>query len=193
MGIKGFFYDQTMCCGCRACEVACHEEHNLPLDKWFRHVTTYETGAWPDARAFHVSIACNHCQNPACVAACPVGAMQVDAEDGTVQHDDSACIGCQACVSACPYGEPQYIDSLGIVQKCDGCKGLREQGENPVCVAACCMRALEFGDIDELRAAHGDDCVSELPVIGSADETHPSLLINPKDEARQDGAAKVTL
>ena len=184
MGKKGFYFDQTMCSGCRTCMTACRVDHNLPTGKFFRRVTTMETGSWPDAHTFHVSIACNHCENPACVAVCPVGAMYIDEEDGTVQHNDDICLGCQYCVMACPYGEPQFNEPLGIVQKCDGCKSLREQGEEPICVAACTMRALKFGDLDELRAKYGD-AVSELPCIGSADNTNPSLLINPKDAAKE--------
>lgn len=193
MSKKGFYFDQTMCSGCRTCEVACHEEHNLPLDKWFRRVATFETGTWPNAYSYNISIACNHCENPACVDVCPVGAMYIDEEDGTVQHNDDTCIGCQYCVMACPYDEPQFISSLGIVRKCDGCKALRDKGEDPVCVAACCMRALEFGDLDELKAKHGNDSVSEIPIIGSAEITNPSLLIKAKDAAKHDGAKKVTV
>ena len=57
--------------------------------------------------------------------------MYVDEGDGTVQHDDSACIGCQACVRSCPYGAPQYRVDLNISQKCDGCYDLRALGLEP--------------------------------------------------------------
>jgi anaerobic dimethyl sulfoxide reductase subunit B (iron-sulfur subunit) len=42
------------------------------------------------------------------------------------------------------------------------------------------MRCLEFGDLDDLRALHGEGLVSEIPVLPSASETNPSLLINPR-------------
>ena len=51
---------------------------------------------------------------------------------------------------------------------------------NPVCVDSCLMRCLEFGDLDDLRALHGEGLVSEIPVLPSASETNPSLLINPR-------------
>lgn len=174
---KGFYFDESACVGCHTCQVACIEAHDVPRDVFFRRVSSLTTGVYPNASMFHVSLACNHCEMPACVANCPTGAMAIDEEDGTVQHDDEQCIGCQTCVQSCPYEAPQYREDLKIVQKCDGCLRFREQGEEPVCVAACTMRALKFGDIDELRSTYGADCVSELPCLPSADTTHPSLIM----------------
>ena len=73
----------------------------------------------------------------------------------------------------------------GIIAKCDSCRPLREAGLNPVCVDACPMRAIEFGDMDELRQKHGDDLVSELSFIPSSDLTHPNLLIKAKDAVKE--------
>lgn len=182
MGKLGFYFDMDSCVGCCACAIACKDRADLPVGNNFRRVLHVETGEYPKARWFHLSMACNHCENPACVAKCPTGAMFI-AEDGTVQHDDNVCIGCQTCVMSCPYGAPQYVESLGIVQKCDSCKPLRDAGMNPVCVDACIQRALEFGDIEELEAAHADQTlVNEIPIIAPPD-TNPSLRINPKPYA----------
>lgn len=174
---KGFYFDQSACVGCRTCQVACVESHDVPRNVLFRRVSTLTAGSYPTASMFSLSLGCNHCENPACVANCPTGAMAVNEEDGTIQHDDGACIGCQSCANACPYGAPQYREDLKIVQKCDGCLGFRQQGEEPVCVAACTMRALKFGDIDQLRAEYGADVVSELPCLPKASETTPSLIM----------------
>ena len=66
------------------------------------------------------------------------------------------------------------------------CKALRADGRNPVCVDACPMRAIEFGDMDELRAKHGGT-VSELPVLPSAGLTEPNLLVDaPAGALRED-------
>ncbi len=48
---------------------------------------------------------------------------------------------------------------------------------NPVCVDACMMRALDFGELDDLRAKYGSDLVREVPSIASAEGTSPNLLI----------------
>lgn len=182
MGKLGFYFDNTQCIGCRTCQIACADRNNLAAGTLFRRVKSYETGSYPAPGFFHYSGACNHCTNPACVAICPTGAMYIS-DDGTVQHDDGKCIGCQSCVKDCPYGEPQYFRDLGIVKKCDSCKDLRERGENPVCIDSCLMRCLHFGDVDELLAKYGNNLVSEIPALPTASTTTPSLLINPKEAA----------
>lgn len=145
---KGFHFNQSLCSGCRSCVMVCKENHRLPEDVFFRKVSSFASKDATRPGVFHLSIACNHCVEPACVQNCPVGAMYVDEGDGTVQHDDSACIGCQACVRSCPYGAPQYRVDLDISQKCDGCYDLRALGLEPDCVQACLMRALTFGEVD---------------------------------------------
>jgi nitrate reductase / nitrite oxidoreductase, beta subunit len=46
---------------------------------------------------------CNHCLNPACVAACPSGAIYKRAEDGIVLVNENQCRAWRMCVAACPY------------------------------------------------------------------------------------------
>lgn len=190
----GFYVDLQRCIGCRTCQVACKDRHDLQkAGARPRRVESFEVGSYPDAQVFHTSLGCNHCENPACVAACPTRAMH-KAEDGTVQHDDSLCIVCRNCMLACPYQAPQYDEDNARIVKCDSCKALREAGMNPVCVDACPMRALEFGDIDELRAAHGSDAVvSEFAAIGTAGITNPNLIVKVPEAAKQDDPVSVVL
>lgn len=192
MAHKGFYYDQLACIGCRTCQIACKDKNDLDVGMLFRKVASYEAGAFPDAHVYHLSIACNHCADPACAKVCPTGAMYVDEEDGTVQHDDSRCIGCKYCVMACPYGEPVFNKETGTVHKCDACIELRRSGEECACVAACPMRALEFGDIDDLRTGHPEavDAIACLPDPGY---TGPSLAIEPREAAMTGDARELVL
>lgn len=183
MGHKGFYFDMTACIGCRTCQIACKDKNNLKVGTIFRQARTFETGVYPTPGAYHYSGSCNHCENPKCVEGCPTGAMHVD-EDGTVQPDLAKCIGCRYCTWACPYGVPQFIKDLGKVSKCDGCKDLRNKGGTPVCVEACPMRALEWGDTDELRAKHGE-MTRDLPILPSSSITNPSVVIKAKAIALQ--------
>lgn len=176
MSKKGFFIDQSKCWGCRTCQVACKDKNDLPIGALFRNVSSYEIGQYPEAKFFHYPRTCNHCINPACVANCPTGAMHIDDEDGTVQHSDEACIGCGTCAKSCPYEVPVIVEEEGIARKCDGCKQLRENGEEPACVASCIMRAIEFGDFDELQAKH-PDTVRDLSILPDSSETEPCTLI----------------
>ena len=68
---------------------------------------------------------------------------------------------------------PENGDPCGT---CDTCRALREAGHEPVCVEACPMRAIEFSEMDDLRATH-PDAVSELPCTEPAATTTPNILI----------------
>jgi len=184
MARLGFYFDMTKCTGCRSCQVACKDRNMLEIGKLFRKVHTYETGKFPNPGYYNYSAACNHCADAKCVTGCPSGAMHYDNTDNTVQHDFAKCIGCQYCVWNCPYGAPQYIDSLGKTRKCDACKGLRDAGENPVCVDACNMRVIEFGDLADLRAAHpGEELTDAIAIFPDPAITQPSILIRPRSYA----------
>lgn len=189
----GFYFDVTRCIGCRTCQVACKDRRDIQKPGVRpRRVESFETGTYPQVGMFHVSVACNHCESPACVANCPTLAMHKTA-DGVVLHDDARCVQCRNCVTVCPYGAPQFDDEADMIVKCDSCYDLCKGGMNPTCVDACPTRALEFGDIDELRRQHGSDCVSEIPVLGTADHTHPNLLVKPNGAAVSPSFAKVAL
>ncbi|MBQ9954785.1 MAG: 4Fe-4S dicluster domain-containing protein [Eggerthellaceae bacterium] len=179
MANLGFYYNQDACTGCRACQVSCKDKNDLPVGALYRRVRDFEQGSYPAPGYYHYSWACNHCANPACVANCPTGAMHV-AEDGTVLPDDELCIACKTCQQACPYDVPFVLETLNVTRKCDACADLRARGEKPVCVASCTMRALDFGDLDELEAKYGDGLVQEIPVLPNSSETNPSILINPR-------------
>lgn len=181
----GFYFDMASCIGCKTCQVACKDKNDLPMGNLFRQVHSYEVGSYPQVQAYHWSAACNHCEEPACVNNCPTGAMY-KSEEGPVLHDDTLCIGCQTCVNSCPYSVPQYIEETGKAGKCDSCVAFRKNGKNPVCVDACVMRCLDFGDLDELREKYKDqDLVNELPAMPGAAMTNPNILIHPKKCAEE--------
>ncbi len=79
--------------------------------------------------AYYLSIACNHCEDPACTKVCPSGAMH-KREDGFVVVNEEVCIGCRYCHMACPYGAPQYNADKGHMTKCDGCHERVAEGKS---------------------------------------------------------------
>lgn len=124
----GFFIDSARCTGCKTCELACKDFKNLTPDVSFRRIYEYAGGDWQEDNgvwhqnvfAYYLSIACNHCEDPACTKVCPSGAMH-KRDDGFVVVDEDVCIGCRYCHMACPYGAPQYNAAKGHMTKCDGC------------------------------------------------------------------------
>ena len=189
----GFYVNTEICTGCKACMTACMDRNDLAGDEKIRKVyefaggdyTLDENGAYANtAFAYYVSLTCQQCDNPACVAACPTGAMQKYA-DGIVRSDHEVCIGCGSCATACPYGHPFVSAELKKSIKCVLCtdEASEDGAPHPACATACPVRALEFGPIDELREKYGDTCT--IAIFG--DETAPNVVINPHRDASKGG------
>ena len=173
----GFFFNNAHCYGCKTCAMSCATT-NLPEfdDVSMREVRTVMTD---DTLAFaFVSMACNHCDDPQCLANCPVGAY-TKLENGIVVQDHDACIGCQTCVKACPYGAPHYVEREQKVRKCDLCHDRLDRGELPACVEACPGANPEHGEIDGLKASHPDATDAIANVLPDPSITTPNLLVAP--------------
>ncbi|MBQ3033978.1 MAG: 4Fe-4S dicluster domain-containing protein [Deferribacterales bacterium] len=204
-----FYFDQTRCMGCQTCVVACKDWNNVkPGNAKWRNLYDTEEGVFPNVEVFMTVYSCNHCENPACVAACPYQAIYKRKADGIVVVDRAKCQGAASCKTACPYDAPQFADdyqekptlplttpSKGhTMQKCDMCWGRVAAGLRPACVASCLTRALDFGTIDELTAKYPDaetlksgGVLKGFPsdTIGSggaalSTPTNPSFLFKPK-------------
>lgn len=149
-----FYMDTSRCIKCWACEVACKQWNGIDAGTIARRtVYEYDEGEFPDVSRRFISFACCHCEEPACVEICPVGALSKRDEDGLVVVDDEVCIGCQSCVSACPYEIPNYRPDDGKMDKCDGCLGCgRTEEGDPHCVATCPTCALHFGTLEDMEA-----------------------------------------
>ncbi|OBU18441.1 dimethylsulfoxide reductase, chain B [Photobacterium aquimaris] len=189
----GFYIDSSKCTGCKTCQLSCKDNKDLDVGVNYRRVYEYAGGNWvkegdtfrQDVFSYYLSIACNHCDEPACAKVCPSGAMHKREQDGLVVVNEDICIGCKYCTMACPYGAPQYNEAKGHMTKCDGCFERVEQGLDPVCVGSCPLRALEFGDITELRAKYGTNAdVAPLP---PSSHTKPNLVIKANRHARPCG------
>ena len=145
----GFYVDLASCIGCKTCQVACKDRRDIQVaGPRLRRVDTFECGTYPEVAMFHLNLSCNHCESPACVANCPTGAMYKD-DDGTVQHDDEACIGCQTCVNSCPYEVPQIDEEAGVSSKCTMCFDRLDNDHRPWCVQACPAEARIVGDLND--------------------------------------------
>lgn len=181
MAQMAFYQDMTECTGCRCCQVACKDKHDLEIGYFFRKATDYEGGEFPNMWSATLSMGCNHCDTPACFAACPVGAIFKEEEYGFVIIDEDKCDGCQACVEACPYDAPEYIPEKNKVYKCDGCIDWIKNGMQPACVGACSTRCLKFGEEEEILAEY-PDATNEISVLPAADMTSPNFYMKPKPD-----------
>ena len=157
---NGVLIDATACVGCRSCQRACKIANNLPSDGRetalsattltivdFKNISTQADK--PEIKP--VKRQCMHCDEPACVSVCPVGAL-TKTSSGAVTYDANLCIGCRYCMVACPFGVPKYNwDSPNPkINKCAQSCMANGKSDRPACVQACPTKALAYGNRDEL-------------------------------------------
>lgn len=162
------------CTGCNTCAMACKMQNNVPMGMAWNRVLNEECefevgvqGTYPHVSRAHLPVACQHCENPACLRVCPTGATYKD-DKGRVEIDYDKCIGCRMCMGACPYSartfnweEPAYAVDFplgdfdapkhvaGAVEKCTFCANRLARGEEPACMEHCPGRARYWGDLDD--------------------------------------------
>ncbi len=144
----GFVIDNTRCIGCHACSTACKSENEVPLGVYRTWVKYVEHGAYPDVKRTFQVTRCNHCENPPCVRICPVTAMY-QRDDGIVEFDKGACIGCKACMQACPYDAIHIDPETNTASKCHYCAHRVDAGLEPACAVVCPTEAIVAGDLDD--------------------------------------------
>ncbi|MGB9701257.1 MAG: 4Fe-4S dicluster domain-containing protein [Candidatus Kapaibacteriota bacterium] len=166
----GVLVDVGVCVGCRNCERACQEAHNLPTQdpESYHNREVFKEFRRPDTHSltvvnqfdnpnnklipYDVKYQCMHCNEPACVSACIVGAFTKH-KNGAVTWDTDKCIGCRYCMVACPFQIPTFEYDKALqprIMKCDFCFERTKEGLLPACVANCPVEAITYGPRDEI-------------------------------------------
>lgn len=180
--------DLNRCTGCRACEVACKVENDIPLGvSWNKVLEVGPTGTFPDIELYWLPMMCQQCEDAPCIDVCPTGASYRN-EDNVVLIDKGKCIGCQYCLMACPYDARMLNPKEGVMEKCTLCNHLTSVGKLPSCVHHCCSEARYFGDLDDpnsapskalAAAAEADpDSIHKLTSVGNNPST--SYILSKK-------------
>ena len=185
------------CIGCHTCANACKMQNNVPDGMLWNRVLTEgcdvidgAMGTYPDLSRTYVPLACQYCENPACMKVCPTGATYKD-DAGRVEIEYDRCIGCRMCMAACPFNarvfnweDPQRdggfnwgdarvpVRTRGVMEKCTLCRERTDEGEAPMCVVCCPTHARVFGDLD--------DPTSELAQLRSKAGSNVHLLLEEK-------------
>ena len=176
----GILYDATLCIGCKACEVACKAENDMPMahdtpleqahgvagiwdadndlnSRTMTKIKVYTSGTAAvkdreqDGFSF-IKRSCMHCVDPNCISACPVSALTKDPFTGVVRYNPDACIGCRYCQLACPFNIPkfEYDKAFPKIVKCQLCPDRLAAGGIPACCDACPTGASLFGRLPDL-------------------------------------------
>jgi formate dehydrogenase iron-sulfur subunit len=172
----GFFTDTTVCIGCKACQVACHQWNGLPAEPGPNgglptlSGDSYDnTGSFSDVNWRHVkfieqfsadadrseawlmmSDVCKHCAHAPCMEVCPTDAI-IRTEFDTVFIREAHCNGCRDCIAACPFGVIHMSATKNVAQKCTFCYDRLQNGLVPACAQACPTQSIRFGPLSELR------------------------------------------
>jgi len=133
---------------------------------------------------------CEHCLNPACVAACPSGAIYKRDEDGIVLIDQDKCRGWRMCVSGCPYKKIYFNWQSGKSEKCTFCYPRIEAGDPTVCSETCVGRIRYLGVL-----LYDADRIAEAASAGDVEDLYQAqmdIFLDPADpaviaQAKKDG------
>src|SRR3954454_14244908 len=169
----GFYTDTTICIGCKACQVACHQWNDLHAQRGPAGLSlpilsgnSYDnTGSFSDVNWRHVkfierfssdpdrtqaawlmmSDVCKHCSGAPCLEVCPTGAI-LRTEFDTVYINEPACNGCRDCIAACPFGviHMSTLPDKNVAQKCTFCYDRLKEGLTPACAQACPTQSIRF-------------------------------------------------
>jgi nitrate reductase beta subunit len=138
---------------------------------------------------FYLPRICNHCSNPACVAACPSGALYKRGEDGVVVLNQQRCRAWRYCVTACPYKKTYFNWASGKSEKCILCYPRLETGQAPACFHSCVGRIRYLGillyDAEQIEKTAG---MPDAELV----EAQRKMILDPFDpevirEARKNG------
>jgi formate dehydrogenase iron-sulfur subunit len=169
-------YDNSLCVGCRACQMACKQWNKLPSlstdpqglyesprdlapTAWtLIQLARYQVNAQRDYLFFKKG--CMHCGEPACVAVCPTSALKKQ-PNGLVTVEQDLCNGCGYCTQSCPFHVPQLQVNSGLTgnakaSKCTFCQDRVSQGLRPYCIQSCPVGALDWGGREEMLVKASD-------------------------------------
>jgi len=142
--------DIDRCVRCYACEIACKQEHDLPVGpRWTRVMTVEPRQVNEELCTDFVFTTCVQCDDPLCAHICPVDAI-TKRDDGIVVIDEAKCNGCGLCVHACPFGAIHINPDKNIAWKGFFCLDRVDQGLEPSCVQHCAGGSLQYVTPEEL-------------------------------------------
>jgi Fe-S-cluster-containing dehydrogenase component len=190
----GMLFDATLCVGCRACQTACRDANELPVERKAAAGAEYDAPLDLDGSTKNViklargegggseymKAQCMHCVDPACVSVCMAGALH-KAKGGVVAYEKGTCVGCRYCQVACPFNVPkfQWFTAVPVIVKCELCRHRGEKGA--ACAEVCPRGAVVWGQRAALlaeakRRVAADPARYDQKVYGESDGGGTNVL-----------------
>lgn len=148
---KRLFVDDSLCLGCKTCELRCAVERSS-MSKTLTGAVCEEViprprlyVQWQHGKS--MPIQCRHCTDAPCLEICSTGAMRRDEVSGCVYIQAKQCISCWMCIMVCPYGVIAPAIEKHAADKCDQCFQMSE----PYCLASCPTGALQLLSVEEIE------------------------------------------
>jgi formate dehydrogenase iron-sulfur subunit len=164
---KAIFIDTTVCTGCRGCQAACKQWHDLPAEET-ENRGTYQNP--PDLSAQTYKLLrmreeeidgklqwlffpdqCRHCVEAPCKdTAMYEEAIYQDTASGAIIYTMATReLNAEEIIESCPYNIPRKAAD-GVLAKCDLCINRVRNGMVPACVKTCPTGAMNFGSREEM-------------------------------------------
>jgi formate dehydrogenase iron-sulfur subunit len=162
-----FFIDTDRCTGCRGCQVACKQWHDLPAEETqnrgtfqnppdlsfstYKLVRMQEDEIDGKLQWLFLPEQCRHCLEPPCLdAADDETAIFQDEKTGAVIFTaNTKNLDAEEIIGSCPYNIPRRAAD-GTLAKCDMCNDRVTNGLLPACVQTCPTGAMNFGNREEM-------------------------------------------
>ena len=148
--MKHLIVNESLCSGCRACQVACVA--------WHEGVFGVSTARIRVIKIEPLGVdrpeVCRQCDPAPCIGACPTAALTRDQTTGAVVVAAESCTACGMCVEACPNGMAALHPTRSVALICDLCGGV------PACVRRCATGAIQFAAAALAEERQGEDGVS---------------------------------
>ncbi len=160
--MKTVFVHPERCIGCKQCESACAVAHSQTKNLFlavFESPTPKPRIHSEPGLAMNTAFPnkCRHCNPAPCMSVCPTAAIHRPSDyPDIVMIDAHKCIACAMCAMVCPFDVITYFplatapERSVVAVKCDHCIERQQLGLIPACVESCKVKALEFGEINEL-------------------------------------------
>jgi carbon-monoxide dehydrogenase iron sulfur subunit len=149
---KVLVFSPDRCTGCALCESICSLVHTQTCNPARSRIRIFRI----EQKGCIIQTFCQQCEDPACIAVCPVSAIKNNESTGAIEIDRELCTLCRKCITACLF-KGIYRD--GIEKKiiaCDLCGG------DPNCVKYCETRAIEFLEKDSAAIQKKKKALQEL-------------------------------